>query len=398
MKRFLPASCRDKVFLPLLLLLLFAPPVLPSAGAQVPELVMDHEFRPDARAAIDSIYNFRFDAAREVLRPWRNRHPQHPLWELIDGIELWWQVLADLHDRSRDEELMERMARVDYAASRLLDRQAGHADALIIKAISNGYIARQRSNRGNWISSLNVARKALSAYDLLQQQNTGLADLKLAEGLMIYYSSWVPDTYPVVRPVAWFLPDGDKQKGLELLRQAADSAVFASAEATYFLGNITYHHQRDYREAAHHFESLYRDYPRNSYYVRTYVRALFESERYEEAQSVIRASLERWEARSLSFGRVLREELLGYRGRIHMERGNHDLAEEALRASFRLGEELPGTDERPSHVISGYYLGRVLHELDRNEEALEVLEHVRRHDAESGYRDRAGALIRRIGS
>lgn len=381
-----------------MLLLLCVLPIGRTSVAQVPELVMDHDFRPEARAAVDSIYNFRFEAAREVLRPWRRQHPKHPLWELIDGIELWWKVLADLHDHSRDDELMDRMMRADYAASRLLNQQPNHVDALIIKAISNGFAARQRANHDNWIASLTIARRALSAYSLLQQQNTGLADLKLAEGLKLYYAAWVPETYPLVRPVSWFLPEGDKEKGLRFLQHAADSAVFASAEATYFLGNITHNHQENYTEAARHFERLYRDYPRNSYYVRTYLRALFESERYEEALSVMEESLARWKERRILFGGVLREEVLSYRGRIHLERGRVDLAEQDLRASFELGEELPGTDERPYHVISGYYLGRALHMLGRSEKALEVLEHVRRHEAEAEYRDRAGELIRRIGS
>lgn len=377
------------------LLLLFLPL---RSNAQVPELIMDREFRPVARAAIDSIYNFKFGEAEELLRPWENEYPGHPLWTLMEGIELWWEVLSDLDDHSHDAELFNRMEKADYESSRLLSDQGGHADALIIKAISNGYAARHRANRGSWVSSMNTARKALSAYNYLREQDTGLADLKLAEGLKLYYAEYLPEAYPVVKTVSWFLPSGDRKRGLELLREAADSAVFASAEASYFLGNIQFNYEDNYEKASAHFLRLAERYPDNAYYARLHVRTLFELERYDEALARIEKVAARWEVESLSHRKVLEEELYSYRGRILLERGEPERAAEMLRQSFELGEELPDSDRRSYHVISGYFLGRALHQLGRSEEAAEVLEHVTGHAAEDSYRQRAGSLLRRITS
>ncbi|MGK7369863.1 MAG: hypothetical protein ACNS64_06580, partial [Candidatus Halalkalibacterium sp. M3_1C_030] len=163
------------------------------AQNNLPELINDEEFRPAARAAVDSVYNFNFKAADKLLKPWKNEYPNHPLWLLIDAMELWWHVLSDLEDTSHDEEFFFRMKKTDYEAAKLLRNDSKHADGLIIKAISNGYVARQYANRDEWLSSINSARKALSAHEYLLELQPDLNDLKLAEGLKLYYLAYLPE-------------------------------------------------------------------------------------------------------------------------------------------------------------------------------------------------------------
>src|SRR5699024_10694539 len=134
------------VLLSLLILIL-------SAGlsrAQVPELINDPQFKTVARAAVDSIYNFNFEGSERLLRPWKEKYPDHPLWLLMEGMTLWWDVLSDLNDTSHDEQFFYLMKRADYESSKLLRKNSSHADGLIIKAVSNGYVARHYANREEW--------------------------------------------------------------------------------------------------------------------------------------------------------------------------------------------------------------------------------------------------------
>src|SRR5699024_2342214 len=151
----------------------------------------------------------------------KDTYPGHPLWTLIEGMKFWWQILSDLEDPSHDEEFIEMMKRANYEAGDLLLLQSTYADSLIILAIYNVHIARQYSNREEWISSINYARKAMNTYEYLSELQPNMADLKLAEGLKMYYAAYLPEEYPVVKTVSWFLPDGDKKKGLEVIREAA---------------------------------------------------------------------------------------------------------------------------------------------------------------------------------
>lgn len=360
-----------------------------TAFAQVPELITNEQFRQDAQAAVDSLYNFNANGADQKLKPWKEKYPSHPLWQLMEGMEFWWVLLSDLHDTSRDDYFYEMMKKVDYAASKLLYDQPGHADALIIRAVANGYVARQHSNRQEWITSLNTARKAYNAYGYLQENMPTLPDLKLAEGLKLYYSAYLPEEYPVVKTVSWFLPDGDKPGGLKYMRDASETAIFARAEATYFLGNINYNYEKNYQKAVGYFQTLHEQYPNNNYYARLLVKNYYKTGRYAEALSVIDESLKRWKQKDLAFGDVLKEELLFWKGRILYLNDKYNKALPLFKQSFELSSNLPRSRHRDYYAAAAYYAGETLNRKGEKEEAKAYFEKVLDAETGEGYQERA---------
>lgn len=364
-----------------------------SAQAQVPELVNSPEFRPDAKAAVDSIYNFNFDGADRVLADWKEQYPNHPLWTLMEGMKFWWKVLSDLEDTSHDEQFITMMKKANYRAGKLLHRQSNHADALLIQAIANGYIARQYSNRKEWISSLNYARKAKNKYEYLSELKPDMQDLKLAQGLKLYYAAYLPEAYPVVKTVSWFLPEGDKEKGLKLIKEASENAIFARAEATYFLGNINYNYEKNYAAAVRNFEKLCKQYPRNNYYARILVKSYYRRHRYERALNFINKTLDRWQSKNLPHLKVMQEELYTWKGRILEKKNRSAEALTLYRKAFALGKELPNTKNRSFWVVSGYYAGKLLARQHKKSEARSYLTKVVDADVEPEYRKKARQLL-----
>ena len=379
----------------LILLLFFISTAIP-AQSQLPELINDAEFRPTAKAAIDSVYNFNFDGADQALTPWKQKYPNHPLWTLIEGMKFWWQVLSDLEDTSNDQQFYELMKKADYEAGKLLHRQSDHVDGLIIRAIANGYMARQHANRSEWITSMNYGRKAIQAYNYLMEIKPNLDDLKLAEGLKLYYLAYLPEEYPVVKTVSWALPDGNKSKGLSMLREAAKEAIFAKAEAKYFLGNINYNYESNYGLAVRYFEELQSSYPQNNYYTRVLVKSYYQQEKYSRALQFIDDAIDRWERQDLPHQKVLQEELLTWKGRILEEQGKQQAALSCYKNSFARSQELPNTSDRSFYVISGYLAGKILYDQKQFKQAKTYLSKVVDADAESGYRNLAQELLSKI--
>lgn len=365
-----------------------------SAGAQQPELVNDSDFQQKAQAAVDSIYNFNPQAADSLLEPWKEKHPDHPLWTLIKGMNFWWEILTDLENTEHDESFFDHMKQADYEASKLLQEDRHHVDGLLIKAISNGYIARQYANREEWVNSVSQARKALRAYDYLLEDDTSLADLQLAEGLKLYYSAYIPEEYPVVKTVSWALPDGDKQKGLKYLQKAADESIFARAEASYFLGNININYENNYEEAIQHYEDLYHQFPRNNFYVRVYVRSLFERRKFNEADHVIEESLQRFDENDYPFSDILQEELFTWQGRIFSQNGNTEEAKKRYKQALQIGKELSNTDERTFRMAAAYFLGELYFEEDDYDQARKYLEIAAGSD--NNYRKNARNMIKEM--
>ena len=379
-----------------ILLLFFVVTFTYPANAQVPELINNQAFRTDAKAAVDSVYNLNFEGAEEQLDVWKDKFPDHPLWTLFEGMQLWWTVLTDLHDRSHDEQFFEMMKKTDYQAGKLLHRQPKHVDGLLIRAISNGYMARQYANREQWITSLNYGRKAIQAYNYLLDVQPELNDLKLAEGLKLYYLDYIPDAYPAVKTVSWALPDGDKQKGLEAIEEASQTAIFARAEATYFLGNIHYNYENNFGVAVRNFEELHHQYPNNSYYIRILVKSYYKQSRFDEALALIESNLQRWRDKDLADLKVVQEELLTWKGRILEKRGRTDKAIDCYTRAFALGNELPDTKNRSFYVVSGYLAGKLLAKNGSKDKAKSILNNVIEAGAEKDYRRQAEELLAEI--
>jgi len=369
-----------------------------ESRAQVPELIKDSEFREVAQAAVDSLYNFNFDASEQLLDPWREQHPENPVWTLLEGMRFWWKVLSDLENTSHDEKFLEIMAKADYESARLLRKKSDHADALIVKAVSNGYISRLYANRGEWISSVNRSRRAISAYQYLLEVEPGLPDLKLGEGIKLYYSAYIPEAYPIVKTISWALPSGNKEKGLELIDVAAEHAIFARAEAIYFLGNIFYNYEKDYDKAAGYLEQLYNMYPRNNYFVRILVKSFYKIKAYDRTLNIIEASLDRWAEHDLPYGDILSEELLTYKGRILYRQGKTEEARMAFIEAFNTGKKSNGNSGDTFHIISAYYSGRINYELGDYRQARRYLEQVLKMEDEANYHERARELLDRIES
>ena len=266
-------------------------------NAQTPILIHDDKFRTDAVVAIDSLYNRNTEASRQIMESWKSSYPDHPIWEMWDAMELWWVVLEDLYDHSKDDRLMEAMQRSDYAAGQLLNRQSNHPDALIIRALANGYIARHYSNRDSWLSSVNVARKAYSTYQTLMEVEPDFPDNEFVRGMISYYAAYIPEEYPVVRAVSWFFPDGDKEVGLQKIKSASDDGVFSRPEATYFMGNILLNYENDFDQAMGYFRQLVEKYPDNGYYRRLMIRTLSSQNRNREVLTAVKQALAQWEIR-----------------------------------------------------------------------------------------------------
>ncbi len=338
-------------------------------SAQTKVLIRDQKFTVDARDAIDSLYNRNNEAAEDLLDPWRTLYPDHPLWLLWDGMEVWWEVLEDLNDHSLDREFIARMQQADYEAAQVLRSEPGHPDALIIRAVANGYIARIHANREDWLTSVQVARRAYQAHQQLMEVAPELPDNHFAEGMKLYYSAYIPEAYPVVKAVSWFFPEGSREKGLGRLRIAIEEGVFARAEARYFLGNILLNYEHDYDEAKDQFRQLVEHYPNNSYYRCQYLRTLDQLKQDSEILAFAEETLEHWQTHNLPENPVLETELNYWMGRAHYNRGEWYTALPFFRKSVDLGDELVNNEARDVYVLSAYFAGRTLESLNQDDEA-----------------------------
>lgn len=341
-----------------------------TVDAQTRQLIEDTEFSKDATAAIDSLYNRNHESARAILKPWKDAQPGHPLWKLWEGMELWWDILEDLEVDDYDELFIETMREADFEARKILQKEPNHLDALIVMSVSNSYIARLHSNRERWITSLQVGRRGYQAHLRLMEEKPDLADNFFAEGMKLYYSAYVQEEYPVVRPVAYFLPDGDREAGIQLLREATEKALFSRPEAAYFLATIQLNYEGNMADAKYHFRFLVDQYPNNSYYRRLYMNTLGQLREYSAMIAFHHETGHHWQERNLERDPVMEYELFYWVGRAYYFHLDSESAYHSFLNAVESASALPNKEDRHYYTLSAYFAGRVSEDMGRINQAI----------------------------
>lgn len=341
-----------------------------SIIAQTKQLIEDEDFSVDATAAIDSLYNRNNEAANEILKPWKENHPDHPLWTLWEGMELWWVLLEDLEIDEYDDVFIEKMREADFQARKLLQKEPDHLDALIVISVSNSYIARLHSNRERWITSLQVGRSGYQAHLRLMEEKPDLADNYFAEGMKLYYSAYVQEEYPIVRPVAYFLPEGNREEGIRLLREATEKALFSRPEAAYFLATIQLNYEGNITDARNLFRYLVDQYPNNSYYRRLYMNTLWQLREYSLMIAFHDETSHHWKEKNLARDAVMEYELYYWVGRAYYVHLNSDSAYHAFLNAVESAKDLPKRKNRNYYAPAAYFAGRVSEDMGKTVQAV----------------------------
>jgi hypothetical protein len=371
-------------------------PVPPAASARLsdPYLLRDPEFVADAQAAVDLVYNLEFTAARQRMAPWKQAHPDHPVWPFWEALELWWTILPDLENTSTDELFISKLREADYRSDRLLNRDRRHVDALVIKALANGFLARLHSNRESWYQSLSHARVSLNVLFRLEQLEPDLPDLQFGMGTYNYFAAYLAEEYPLVKPLAWMLPGGDREDGLSRLRMAADSSAFMIPESTYFLGHINLNYEQQYDLALHYLQTLTDRYPANGFFRRLLARAYVNTGNLEGAAVLIDSTLT---DPVFSTDLPLQEEMNAVRARIAYMHLQNDLAleksETALTYSARLARN---PNERRFGAMATWYTARAHLRAGREVEGKRYLHELNSRRNHSFYAGRARELLREL--
>jgi tetratricopeptide (TPR) repeat protein len=281
------------------------------------------------------------------------------------------------------------MKKTDYAASQVLYKQPGNADALLVRMAAFGFIARLNADRDQWVKSIKAAHKAYKVYGVLKKSMPNFPDTKMIDGLKLYYSAYLPKAYPVVKALAVFMPKGNESKGLKYLKEASQNAIFVRAEATYFLGDIYYNYRQNYPKAVYYFKKLYRAYPRNNYYTRLLVRSEYKMGMYDEALNVINTSLKRWNEHNYPFHKILKEDLLFWKARIFYRDGKYDQALPLFMQSLQVSNNLPRSQHRQNYVKAAYYAGVISAKKGNKKKAIQYFKDAANSKTAPNYRNEA---------
>jgi tetratricopeptide (TPR) repeat protein len=223
---------------------------------------------------IDHIYNLEFQQADSIFNIVIKTRPDHPVGYFFRAMVVWWQILTNFDDESKDAKFTEMLEHVMDMCDERLEKNPKDVTALFFKGGAVGFRGRLRANRNKWLGAANDGIVALPIVRKAFELDPKNYDILLGIGIYNYYAEVVPEKYPVVKPFMIFFPSGDRKKGLEQLELAARYSKYAKTEATYFLMQNYFTFEKDYIRALDLARDLHQKYPRNPLFHRYLGRCL----------------------------------------------------------------------------------------------------------------------------
>jgi tetratricopeptide (TPR) repeat protein len=218
------------------------------------------------KQGLEHLYNMEFEKARALFEQIDRRYPNHPVGPFLEGLNIWWTIMLDLTDASHDPAFFEAMNEVIERCNALLDENPEHFDATFFKGAALGFRGRLRSNRDNWFKAALDGKNAIGHVRDVAQRAPNNPDYGFGKGMYDYYAAIIPEQYPVSKAIMWMLPDGNKERGIRLLRRTVEEGWYVQTEAAYFLTQVYYLYEHDFEKARYYVRWLRQQHPNNPFF------------------------------------------------------------------------------------------------------------------------------------
>ncbi len=180
-------------------------------------------------------------------------------------------------------------------AEKLYDDSPNKLEPAFFLAAAYAFKGRLYSERKKWTKATFAGKNALKYFDKCKGNADFSPELLFGDGMYNYYAQWIPENYPLLKPVLALFPKGNKQSGIRQLEKTANTAFYTRVEARYFLLQI-YSMENQYDKAYEMAKYMTEQYPDNPFFERYYARSAFAQGRLPEAERIsksIMAKIER---------------------------------------------------------------------------------------------------------
>lgn len=303
--------------------------------------------------AINDMYNFDFDQAEKQFIRLRNEFPHHPLAYFLLALNEWWKINVNIDNEVYDEIFLAYIDTALLRAHYLYEIPQYRVESAFFLAAGYGFQGRLYAERKKWAKAAFSGRNALKYLKDCKEKGYLSPELLFGDALFNYFSVWIPENYPMLKPIMAFFPKGDKELGLEQLRHVARNAFYTRTEAQYFLMRILSSEENDLPGAMQVSEYLNKTFPDNAYFHRYYARMLYSTGQFNAAEMVSKEILSRIDSGQIGYEAICGRYACYFLGYINEQRRDFDQAKYYYSRVIEFAEMIDATD-------SGYYLYALL--------------------------------------
>jgi hypothetical protein len=344
-----------QVFNSLALLLFFVGISVENVQAQAPGtanspyLLLDRGLQYRITKSINSMYNFDFATAERDFAVIMYQYPDHPLPDFLMAISYWWRIEINVDNKRYDNIFIQYLDRANAKAEKMLDQNPKNKEAAFFLAAGHGFQGRLYSERKSWTKATFAGKNALKYMEMSRGEEEFNPELLLGDALFNYFSVWIPEHYPLLKPVLALFPKGNKKLGLTQLEKVASTAFYTRVEAQYFLFRLYGSEENKPEDALRIVEYLHEKFPNNPYFHRSYARYLYTTGKWTQAMQESLEILDRLERKQFGYEATSGRYAAFYLGEYYYRTGNTIEAKRYYSKTATIGEESESQE-------SGYYL------------------------------------------
>jgi tetratricopeptide (TPR) repeat protein len=213
---------------------------------------------------INYIYHIKFDSAKIQFDEFIKQNPNAPEGYFFDAMLEWWKINLDKNNESNDENFYNKVNKELEVCDNILDKNNDDFRATFYKGGALGYRGLLKSVRESWLKAAEDGREALNLLDKASEMQPNNKDAQLGMGIYNFFAEYVPDKYPVTKPLMLIFPKGDKVKGLMQIKETAMNSRFAKTEANYILAYLYLNYEKNFAEALNYSTKLFEEFPENA--------------------------------------------------------------------------------------------------------------------------------------
>lgn len=328
-----------------------------GAAGQAPKdttiiLISNIAVQIEATQALNDMYNFKFDKAEQQFRWFKQKYGWHPLPYFLLGLSEWWKIMPSLENRDHDDRFLAYMDSTILVAENLHKKFPEYRiEAAFFMAAAYGFKGRLYSDedRKEWRKAALAGKKAMNYLEECKEKDYLSPELLFGDALYNYFSVWVRENYPALKPFLWFFPKGDKQLGLNQLREVSFNAFYTRTEAMVWLMRIYNSYENKNEQALQLAEYLFKTYPDNPYFHRYYARMLYSRGMYADMERESKAILARIDSGDIGYEATSGRYASFFLGQLGDFRRNRVDAKKNYLLTVKYAEQTGATK-------SGYYL------------------------------------------
>lgn len=240
------------------------------------------DFESDLYKSLHHLYSFQFHKADSAVKQIVKKFPNEPAAGLLEANYYWWLMVSGEDSPKIKEEYNTALAKAELCIKNLSKSALTNEDKYAL-ITTYAFRARVEGLNKNYFKAVFYVNNSI---DVLKQSLGKEEDylyFKLTSGVYNYYVATADEHYPFLLPYLLFLPDADREIGLNFLEQAAASNdPVLQTEAQYFLMKIFMDEKKN--DLAYNYsEALHDKYNSNLLYSYYSFKNLLKQNKKEEA-------------------------------------------------------------------------------------------------------------------